>query len=207
MMFRWLIAFILTLLMFRASAQTTQPAKDSPSTPPPAAWSEAVDRLANCLTQQSSDGHSQISADSAIRSFDGSTRVISDVTAYTGGATLLMAKAYSCPANTIADDIGSCISSATVSGEIKRLLMPAEGDTRANSTAEKWVRDALNLAAGENFAVLVYFTGDVTHADSPEGQILFVLLKARKDAAGAYSASQIVFGDGQQASNASASAR
>jgi hypothetical protein len=201
MMFRWLIALTLALTVISAKAQTTQPVS-----PPPVAWSEAVDHLSTGLVQSNDSSQTQICADCTIRSFGGSTRLLSDITACTSGATLLMAKAYTYPGGKIADDIGSCISSAQVSGDIKRLLMPAEGDTRANGTADKWVRDALNLSAGENFAVLVYFTGDVTHADNPEGQILFVLLKAKKDG-DSYSVAQIVFGDGQQASNASAAAR
>jgi hypothetical protein len=203
MMFRRVIGLLLAFWIVQAQAQTTQPA----SAPPPAGWSEAVEHLSNCLAQVSDGPRSQIAGDCTIRSFDASSRVISDVTAYTGGSTLLLAKAYTYPGNTIADDIGSIVSSAQISDEIKRLLMPAEGDTRANSTADKWVQTALNLSAGDNFAVLVYFTGDVTHASTAEGQILFVLLKARKDAGGSYLVSQIVFGDGQQASNASASAR
>ena len=48
-------------------------------------------------------------------------------------------------------------------------------------------------------ATLVFFTGNVTHTETPGGQILFVLLKGRRDSSGSYLVTQIVYGDSQQA--------
>ena len=49
------------------------------------------------------------------------------------------------------------------------------------------------------FAVLVYFIDDPNRVESPDGQVLFVLLKGRKDAGGSFAVTQIVYGDSQQA--------
>ena len=137
-----------------------------------------------------------------IRSFDSTTsKQFADVTAHTSGATLLMAHAYIFPGGAIAGDIGAAVADSQISDDLKKLLVPAEGDptAKANATATRWVQSALNAANGEPIAVLVYFTGDATQIGAADGQILFVMLKGRKDSTGAYVTSQIVYGDSQQA--------
>jgi hypothetical protein len=84
--------------------------------------------------------------------------------------------------------------------------VPAEGDatTKANATATTWVQNALAANNGDVVAVVVFFTGEIAHADTPEGQILFVLIKGKRESSGTYLINQIVFGDPQQAAVSSA---
>jgi hypothetical protein len=174
-------------------AQTTQPA--------PAEWDQAVQTFASALA--SSDDHSkqQLSDDCIIRSFDSSTKQLADLTAHTGGTNLLAAKAYLYPGGNIAGDIATAVAGSIASDDVKKLLTPAEGGAtdKANSVAARWVQSLLSPADADPFAVMVFYTGDVTHADTTEAQILFVMVRGRKDSSGSYVISQVVYGNSQQA--------
>jgi hypothetical protein len=193
-----LILLLLAGGVSRACAQTTQPA--------PVAWEQTVQTVAKSLAA-GDDCAAQTTADCFIRSFDSaSTRHLADVAAHTSGATLLMAKAYLFPDGAIAGDIGAAVSGSQVSDDVKKLLVPpdADGIAKANVTAVRWVQSALSAASADPVAVLVFYTGDPSQAASPDGQVLFVMLKGHKDSAGTYLVNQIVYGDSQQASMTSA---
>ena len=179
-------------------AQTTQPA--------PAAWQQTAQTIAASLAS-GQECRSLLANDCAIRAFDGpSSRQLADVCAHTSGATLLLAKAYTFPGGAIAADIGAAVQGSGASDDIKHLLVPAEGDptTKANTTATRWVQNALAPASGDPVAVLVYLTANSDQTADSDGQILFVLLKARADSDDHYSINQIVYGDTQQAAVTSA---
>jgi hypothetical protein len=193
-----LMMFVLAGWASSSCAQTTQPA--------PAAWDQSVQAFAKSLVT-GDDCKAGLTGDCAIRSFDSTaSRQIADVTAHASGATLLMAHAYLFPGGAIAGDIGAAVADSQVPDDVKKRLVPPVGDptAKANATATRWVQSALAAGDGEPIAVLVLFTGDLTQSTTSDGQILFIMLKGRKDSTGAYFISQIVYGDSQQAAVVSA---
>ncbi len=176
-----------------ACAQTTQPA--------PGEWDQAVQTFAGALSASDDHCKQQLTDDCIIRSFDGSTKQVADLTAHTSGTTLLAAKSYLYPGGSIAADIATAVSGSTASDDVKKILVPAEGGAtdKANSTAAHWVQNLLSPADGDPIAVMVFYTGDIAHADTADAQVLFVMVRGRKDSGGAYLISQAVFGNSQQA--------
>ena len=193
-----LIALAWAGVVWPILAQTTQPA--------PPEWDQTVQAIAKVMTSGDSSSAPQVSDNNTIRSFDGSAKQWPDLIAHTGGATLLSAKSYIFPYDGIAADIAAAIKGSNVSDDIKKTLVPPDGDPteKANATASRWAQNELTLASEEPFAVLVFLAPDPNHPDSGDGLILFVLLKGQKDSSGAYAVSQIVFGNSQQAAVVSA---
>src|SRR5207253_2071365 len=121
-----LILFLLAGWANSVCAQTTQPA--SPE------WDQAVQMFAKASAAAGEDCKPLLANDCCIRSFDsGSNRQIADLMAHTSGNTLLMARAYVFPAGTVAADIGAAVNDSQVSDDVKRLLVPAEGDATAKA--------------------------------------------------------------------------
>jgi len=193
-----LIAFLLAGWAAPVSAQTTQPA--------PAGWEKTVQAVAKGMTGDSDAYQRLLANECIVRSFGTHAKQLDDVIAHTDGAQLLMAKAYVYPGAAIAAEIGTAISDSEVTDEVKKLLVPSDGDAtaRANTSAMQWAQSALGLANREPFAVLVYYIRDVTRVESPDERILFVMLKGRKDRDGAFLVTQIIYGDSQQAALAAA---
>src|SRR5580765_1291664 len=119
-----LIALLLAGWVTSTAAQTTQPA--------PAAWENTVRALARSLVT-GEEAKAQRTDDCSIRSFNSSSRQIADLTAHTCNSTLLMAKAYLFPGGAIAGDVGAAVQDAQVSDEVKKILVPAEGDPTARA--------------------------------------------------------------------------
>jgi hypothetical protein len=193
-----LILFLLAGGAGNAYAQTTQPT--------PAEWDQTVQSVAKSFTT-GDDCKSLVCDECTIHSFDSvNTKQLADVTAHTGGSTLLMAKSYQFPDGAIAADIAAAVTGAQVSDDVKKLLVPPDSDAifRANITATRWVQNSLTAANGDPVAVLLFFVSDTSQANTPDGKILFVMLKGRRDANGAYQITQIVYGDPQQAAMTSA---
>src|SRR5947207_3160281 len=115
-----LILFLLAGWIAPANAQTTRPA--------PAAWDQVVQAVAKSLTVAGDEAKDYLSDDCSVRSFELSSKQLADVAAHSEGATLLLAKAYVSPGGAIAGDIGAAVNDSLVSDDVKKLLVPAEGD-------------------------------------------------------------------------------
>jgi len=193
-MFRHLLILFLLAGWVRSSfGQTTQPA--------PAGWEQTVQKMAQSLVD-GDETKSVASVDCYVRSFDSaSTKQIADVVAHTSGATLIMAKAYLFPGGAIAADIGAAVAQSQLPDDLKKLLVPAEGDPtiKANATATRWAQGALSAANDDPIAVLVFVTGDGSQSSGADLQVFFVMLKGHSDTSRNYTVTQVVYGDSQQA--------
>jgi hypothetical protein len=219
---RLLMAFVLAggmVLSLPACAQTTRPAggadaaapaaPDNAAAPVPAAWSETVKRFGTALLDGGDICQQYLSPDVRVSHFSRSAEPFANLTAHTGGARLLLSKAYLYPAHSVAGDIASAIAACdSLSAAARKGMVPNPGEdtVRANDVADQWVQRALGINKGQPFAVMVFLEGDPSQADSSDSQILFVLIRPQYDAAApenGYKMRLIVFGDPQQAATAS----
>ena len=197
-----LLFLILIAIAAPVSGQTTQPAPEAA----PVEWEGTVQALSKSFSTGGADCKAMIAADCTVRAFDASSRELPALFAHTHGATVLMAKAYVFPGGSIATDIATAIADSQVSEDVKKALTPAEGDpsVRANVTATRWAQSSLLLTSSDRFAVMVFANPDSGDTAQTDGQVFFVLLKARRDNTDGYRISHIVYGDSQQATMTSA---
>jgi hypothetical protein len=186
------------LLVTPASAQTTQPA--------PKAWEHIVQNLSTALAAGNEECGTHLADECTVRSFRSSLKLLADLTAHTNGASVLLAKGYLFPSESIATDIAGAVQDSEAPDEVKKILVPADADAaaRANATATRWAQSALSLGNSDAFAVMVFLKNDSGSAQAAESKVFFVLLKARSSADGSYRVTQIVYGDSQQATVAAA---
>jgi hypothetical protein len=189
-----------------APAQTTQPA--------PAAWGLTIINLAQALTAES--GAAQTSAilgdDAVVRQFGGTqNRDRYFLLDRTEKLTVISARAYTWPAETLAADLAAdCKASENLPLTLRRRYMPRDEAEmkRANTVARQWMVSSLDPSGSDLVAMIVLWeapppvtnslmlgTAPVTEFKHP----LFILIKGRQNVNGDIQISQILFGDASQA--------
>ena len=227
--------------MARALGQTTQPAGPAPtaasalaSSAAPSAWVQIVTDLTDALVSDTSSTSTANALEKLLPddvkicqfgSADPDTR--DRLHQQTAGLSLVAARAYPWPAETIASDLGSDIQNCdALPEELRKEFVPRSDDDarHANVTAQQWVFNLLQPAPGQVVGVIVVWetTPGVnpdsltilstpnSAAASPPPQTenykhpVFLLIKGAKisDAGGGkFKITQICYGDVRRALN------